>query len=409
MKEGSMKNQQKAGTARVLSLTLAILFALASAVSSWPSIAQTQHWVATWGASPDSTGQAFGGQTIRQLARISIGGQEVRLRFSNEMGAQPVVIGAAHVAISQSGASIQAGTDRVVTFGGSMTVTIGAGAAVISDPVTLNAPALSTLAVSTFLPNNTGPASRHFIAQQTTFISPAGNFTNAATLPVASTSSSRFFLSAVYILASQQSVAIIAFGDSITDGVHSTSNADHRWPDDLAARLAAARLPAPVGVVNEGISGNRVLANGLGPSAESRFDRDVTSQPGAGFVILLEGINDIGVAGTAVNPTAQQITAGYQNLISRAHAHGLKIIGCTLTPFGNAAGYFSPQSEAKREAVNTFIRSSGAFDAVIDFDAAVKDPAHPMQFQPTFDSGDHLHPNDAGYQAMANAINLGLF
>lgn len=406
-----MNTRQEVGVARVLSLTGAIFLAVIGTVSSWPSIAQTQHWVATWGASPDSTGQSFGGQTLRQLARISIGGQEVRLRFSNEMGAQSVVIGSAHVAISQSGASIQQGTDRVVTFGGSMTVTIGAGAAVVSDPITINAPALSTLAVSTFLPNNTGPASRHFIAQQTTFISPAGNFTGAATLPVASTSSSRFFLSAVYVLAAQQSAAVIAFGDSITDGVNSTSNANHRWPDDLASRLAAAKLPAPVAVVNEGIGGNRVLANGLGPSAESRFDRDVTSQPGAGFVILLEGINDIGVAGTAVNPTAQQITAGYQNLISRAHAHGLKIIGCTLTPFGNTTvpGYFSPQSEAKREAVNTFIRSSGAFDAVIDFDAVVKDPAHPMQLLPAFDSGDHLHPNDAGYQAMANAINLGLF
>lgn len=406
-----MNSRQGAGGARAPSPAVAIFFALVSAAFSWPSMAQTQHWVATWGASPDSTGQAFAGQTLRQLARISIGGQQVRLRFSNEMGAQPVVIGSAHVAISQSGASIQQGTDRVVTFGGSMTVTLGAGAAVVSDPVTINAPALSTLAVSTFLPNNTGPASRHFIAQQTTFISPAGNFTSAATLPVASTSASRFFLSAVYVLAAQQSVAIIAFGDSITDGVNSSFNADHRWPDDLAARLAAAKPPAPIAVVNEGIGGNRVLVNGLGPSAESRFDRDVTSQPGAGFVILLEGINDIGVAGTAANPTAQQITAGYQNLISRAHAHGLKIVGCTLTPFGNTTvqGYFSPQSEAKREAVNTFIRSSGAFDAVIDFDAVVRDPAHPMQFLPAFDSGDHLHPNDAGYQAMANAINLGLF
>jgi hypothetical protein len=197
--------KHKPVAARALPLAVATLFALAGAAFSWPSIGQTQHWVATWGASPDSTGLTFSGQTIRQLARISIGGQEVRLRFSNEMGTQPVVIGAAHVAISQSGASIQAGTDRVVTFGGSMTVTIGAGAAVISDPVTINAPALSTLAVSTFLPNNTGPASRHFIAAQTTFISPAGNFTNATTMPVASTSTSRFFLSAVYVFAAQQS------------------------------------------------------------------------------------------------------------------------------------------------------------------------------------------------------------
>jgi lysophospholipase L1-like esterase len=406
-----VNTKHKPGAARALPLTVAAIFALAATTFGWPSIAQTQHWVATWGASPDSTGQAFGGQTIRQLARISIGGQQVRVRLSNEMGTQPVVIGAAHVAISQSGATIQAGTDRVVTFGGSMTATIAAGAAVISDPVTINAPALSSLAVSIFLPNATGPATRHNIAAQTTFISPAGNFTNSTTMPTASTSSNRFFLSAVYVLAAQESVAIIALGDSITDGVNSSFNADHRWPDDLANRLAAAKLPAPISVVNEGIGGNRVLVQGLGPSAESRFDRDVTSQPGAAFVILLEGINDIGIAGTAANPTAQQITAGYQNLISRAHAHGLKIIGCTLTPFGNTTvpGYFSPQGEAKREAVNTFIRSSGAFDAVIDFDAVVRDPAHPMQFLKAFDSGDHLHPNDAGYQAMANAINLGLF
>jgi len=206
-------------------------------------------------------------------------------------------------------------------------------------------------------------------------------------------------------------MAIVALGDSITEGVGSTFSADRRWPDRLAERLAASRRERAISVVNEGIGGNRVLHDVVGPNAQSRFDRDVLSQPGARFVIFLEGINDIGFAGAVNFVTAEQIIAGYQKIIDRAHSHGRKIFAGTLTPFEGTLipGYFTPEGELKRETVNTFIRTSGAFDGVIDFEAAIRDPSHPTRMLPAFDSGDHLHPSDAGYQAMANAINLRLF
>ena len=385
-----------------------VLFALPSAADERED---SQHWVGIWGASPDSTGQVFDGQTIRQVLRINGSGKKIRVRFSNELGTQDLVIGAAHIAVVQSGVSIKPETDRVLTFAGQPTVTIAAGSPALSDAIDIDAPSLSSLAVSIFLPSSTGPATAHNFVIESTFISPPGDFTGAATMPIASFSASRFFLTAIYARSEPQSAAVVTLGDSITEGVGSSFAADHRWPDRLAERFAASRRERAISVVNEGIGGNRVLHDVVGPNAQSRFDRDVLSQPGARFVIFLEGINDIGFAGAVNFVTAEQIIAGYQKIIDRAHSHGLKIFAGTLTPFEGTLipGYFTPEGELKRETVNTFIRTSGAFDGVIDFEAAVLDPSHPTRMLPAFDSGDHLHPNDAGYQAMANTINLRLF
>ena len=410
-----MDSSKKSGTARASIPVMAVIFSFVGALFALPSAGDeredARHWVGIWGASPDSTGQVFDGETIRQVLRINGSGKRIRVRFSNELGTQDLVIGAAHIAVVQSGASIRPETDRVLTFAGQPTVTIAAGSPALSDPIDIDAPALSSLAVSIFLPSSTGPATAHSFVIESTFISPPGDFTGAATMPIASVSASRFFLTAIYARSESRSMAIVALGDSITEGVGSTFSADRRWPDRLAERLAASRRERAISVVNEGIGGNRVLHDVVGPNAQSRFDRDVLSQPGARFVIFLEGINDIGFAGAVNFVTAEQIIAGYQKIIDRAHSHGLKIFAGTLTPFEGTLipGYFTPEGELKRETVNTFIRTSGAFDGVIDFEAAIRDPSHPTRMLPAFDSGDHLHPSDAGYQAMANAINLRLF
>jgi len=402
-------------TARASISLIAAIFSLAGALFALPSAGEeredSQHWVGIWGASPDSTGQVFDGQTIQQILRVNGSNKKIRVRFSNELGTQDLVIGAAHIAVVQTGVSIRPETDRVLSFAGQPTVTIAAGSPALSDPVDIDAPALSSLAVSIYLPSSTGPATAHSFVIESTFISPPGDFTGAATMPIASFSASRFFLTAIYARSQSRSAAVVTLGDSITEGVGSSFAADRRWPDRLAERFAASRRQRDMSVVNEGIGGNRVLHDVVGPNAQSRFDRDVLSQPGSRFVIFLEGINDIGFAGAVNFVTADQIIAGYQKIIDRAHSHGLKIFAGTLTPFEGTLipGYFTPEGESKRQAVNTFIRTSGAFDGVIDFEAAIRDPAQPTRMLPAFDSGDHLHPNDAGYQAMANAINLRLF
>jgi lysophospholipase L1-like esterase len=375
-------------------------------------------WVGTWGASPQlTTGDLFGtapgfsNQTIRQIVRISVGGTKFRVRLSNEYGAQAVQIGDAHVALSAGGAAIQPGTDRVLTFSGSPTITIPPSAAVLSDPVDLKAPNLASLAVSLYLPQATGPATWHVEGKQTAYIV-TGDATSAADVSAgATTSTSRFFLSGVEASSFEPKSAVVTFGDSITDGTNSTVDANHRWPDFLAARLAASH-DDDTGVVDEGISGNRLLHDIIGPNAPSRFDRDVLATPGVRFMTVLLGINDIGFGGffTTQAVTADDIIAAHRQLIARAHSSGIRIYGCTLTPFnGVGAPYYSPAGDVARQAVNTWIRTSGEYDAVIDFDAVVRDPSDPSRILAAFDSGDHLHPSDAGYQAMANAIDLRLF
>ncbi|HEY5769769.1 MAG TPA: SGNH/GDSL hydrolase family protein [Terrimicrobium sp.] len=385
-------------------------------------------WIGTWSASPQPVWDSdflapinfprnLWNQTIRQIARVSLGGKHARVVLSNEYGVQPLMIGAAHIALSDSGAAIKEGSDRVLTFSGNESFTIPPGALAISDPVDLPVPPLSSVAVSLFLPEVTPTTTMHWDGRQTAYIV-AGNKAGDADLKPDSKIESRLFLSGILVDAPEDARAIVTFGDSITDGDGSTLDANHRWPDLLAERLQTAN-GAPVAVLNEGISGARVLTDRMGVNALARFDEDVLSHPRADTVILMMGINDIGWPDSVLEkdgaaPSAEEIIDGYEQLIARAHDHGMRIIGATLTPFAVAfkgtplEGYYSADKEAKRVAVNEWIRTSGAFDGVIDFDAVLRDPAHPESMLPAYDKGDNLHPNDAGYKAMAESIDLGL-
>jgi lysophospholipase L1-like esterase len=388
------------------------------------------NWVTTWAASPqqpvdpltagtplDTPPRSFSDQTIRQSVRLSTGGQSLRLRFTNEYEAAATTLDAVHVGLSDGKGGVLPGSDHIVTFnGGSRTVTLSAAAPELSDPLDMPVPALGSLAISIHIPKggNTGYATPHALGQQTTYVV-SGDQTAALTLTEASTGTVRYFLSGVDVLKKSKAFTIVTLGDSITDGYGSTVDANHRWPDLLAERLQKSALLNEVGVANEGISGNRVLSDGFGPNALSRFDRDVLSSAGVRYVVLLEGINDIGIPNmfptAAASPGAENVIAGYRQIIARAHARGVAVIGATLLPYQGAIGgkYYSDQGEAKREAINVFIRTSKEFDGIIDFDAAVRDDANPLRLNPAYDSGDHLHPNDAGYAAMAAAIDLRLF
>jgi lysophospholipase L1-like esterase len=403
-------------------LRLFVTAAAASLLCVAASAAWADGWIGSWGASVVfPVGQDINFQTLRQFVRLSAGGKMARIRFSNATGQYPLVIGAAHVAKpATSGApgTIDPATDHALTFGGVAGVTVAPGAEVVSDPVEMDLPPLSTLAISTFVPRWTGPSVIHFDGVATTYISGDGDFTAAAAIPSPHTSTSRFFIDEVDVEAVGQPGTVVTLGDSITDGYRSQVDGNHRWPDRLAERLAARSNAAPVGVVNAGVSGNRILHDRpeelFGPTALARLDRDVLSTPGLRWVVLMEGINDIGHSTSAMLPeqdvTADQIIAGMKQIIARVHARGAKIYGATLTPYEGTVfhGYYQPEGEAKREAVNNWIRS-GDFDAVIDFDAVVRDPQHPTRIRAEYDVDDHLHPNDAGYRAMGEAVDLKLF
>lgn len=369
-----------------------------------------RHWVGTWNASPQAAWHPveLNGQTVRQIVHVSIGGNRVRVRLSNAYGAGSLLIGAARVGLRSTGASIAAGSDRMLTFNGSESTTIPAGALAVSDPVNLRVPDRADLAVSIYVPGNELAATEHSLGLQTTYISPEGDFSGADSLPTATTTQSFYFLTGVEVDASPKSRAIVTLGDSITDGLHSTADANKRWPNRLAERMRAQKGVSRVAVLNAGINGNRVLQDTVGTNAAARLDRDVLVQSGARYLIVLVGINDIGFPGPV---TADEIIAGHCQIIVRAHAMGLKVYGGTLTPFQAFLPglYYTSDGEATRQAVNQWIRTSKAYDAVIDFDKAIRDPSNPAKMRPAYDSGDNLHPNDAGYQAMADAIDLSLF
>jgi lysophospholipase L1-like esterase len=368
------------------------------------------HWVGTWSASPQAASHPveLNGQTIRQIVHVSIGGTRVRVRLSNAYGSGSLLIGAARVGLRSTGASIAAGSDRVLTFNGSESTTIPAGGLAISDPVNLRVPDRGELAVSIYVPGHELAATEHSLGLQTTYISPEGDFSGADSLPTATTTQSFYFLTGVEVGVATRSVAIVTLGDSITDGLHSTVDANKRWPNRLAERLGSRKGGSKVAVLNAGISGNRVLHNTEGTNASARLDRDVLVQSGARYLIVLEGINDIGFPGSV---SADEIIAGHFQIIDRAHAMGLTVYGGTLTPFkAYLPGlYYTSDGEAKRQAVNQWIRTCKAYDAVIDFDKAIRDPSNPATMRSAYDSGDNLHPNDAGYKAMADAIDLSLF
>ncbi|EHR60667.1 SGNH/GDSL hydrolase family protein [Saccharomonospora cyanea] len=370
-------------------------------------------WIGTWHAAmtgPGGSGPSADGftdTTLRQVAHLSVGGDSVRVRLSNAYGEDPLTVGSVTVAPRSDDA---AGTPDVdadlltpVTFGGETSVTIPAGADWVSDPVDITVRDDSDLVVSMYLPGPTGPATFHSAGYSTSFTA-QGDATTDTGSAFTRLDRSRYFLSGVDVTARAKG-SVVFFGDSITDGVVSTVDANLRYPDQVADRLLRRPDPRECGVLNSGISGNRLLtdAGTAGDSALSRFDRDVLSRPGVRSVVLLEGINDIGNSRGSLEP--EQLIAVYRQFIARAHDAGLTVVGATLTPF-EGAGYYTEAGEADRQAVNEWIRTSGEFDAVVDFDAAVRDPEHPTRFLPAYDVGDHLHPNDAGFAAMAAAIDL---
>ncbi|HVT96544.1 MAG TPA: SGNH/GDSL hydrolase family protein [Acidobacteriaceae bacterium] len=375
-------------------------------------------WIGTWAASPMGSAVNFGqpspaNTTYRNLVRISAGGTTVRVELTNEFGARPLTIGAAHVALSAGAGAIQPATDHALTFNGQPSVIIPPGAPMFSDPIPMQVPALASLDVSIYLPDQSiGETTCHQEGMTTTWITEGDN-TAAAAVTNARTISSFCFVKAIDVTAADaNSATIVCLGDSITDGAHSTPSTNRRWPDILAARLQADPKTAHLFVLNEGIGGNRLLNDIAGPNALARFNRDVLAQSGVKYVILLEGINDIGHTTEPRSPadlvTVQQMILAGTQIVTEAHAHGLKIYGATLTPYVGAR-YASPKGEEMREAFNQWIRTSGLFDGVIDFDKAVQDPANPTAFAPAYDSGDHLHPNDAGYAKMGDSIDLKLF
>jgi lysophospholipase L1-like esterase len=377
-------------------------------------------WCATWGTAPAGPPAAssllsFANQTLRLIVHTSIGGSAVRVRLSNEMGSTVLRIGAAHIGLRSSGANLVAGSGHTLTFGGNATATIPPGAPLLSDPVDLAVPAFADLAVSLYLPDSVQATTIHDMALQASYVSSSGNYAATPALPVQSLTGSWPFLAEVDVLAGAGATAVVALGDSITDGVKSTGNLNRRWPDWLARRLQQEAQPgsAPVGVVNRGINGNSMLtdyANALiaGHDCLERFDRDVLATTGAGWLFVLIGINDICYSPSSTPIPPADLIAGYQQLIGRARLRGLRVIGATLTPF-EGLSYYTPARENVRQQTNAWIRSGAAWDAVVDFDQVLRDPSQPTRLNPAYDGGDHLHPNDAGYQAMAQAVPLGLF
>ena len=393
-----------------------LIAVLCAVVCAQPLLAraESKKWVGTWASAPLVNARAKNAEesltatTLREVVHVSIGGDMVRVRFSNAFGKDPVTIESAAVAQTQKASSIVAASSKAVAFHGQASVSIPPGALIVSDPVAFKVAPLSDLTISFYLPSPTGIVTQHSFADTTNYHA-TGNVVSKETLENPTTVTAWEYLNGVDVEASEHAGAIVTLGDSITDGARSSMDANKRWPDELARRLQANSKLRDLSVLNEGIGGNKILLDGAGVNALARFDRDVLAQSGAKYLLILEGINDIG--GLHAKPdsvTAADLIKGLHQMINRAHAHGIGVIGCTVTPYHGAC-YSTDAGEAVRKAVNDFIRTGGAFDGYVDFEAAVRDPQHPDTILPIDDPGDHLHFNDAGYTAMGDAIDLKLF
>jgi lysophospholipase L1-like esterase len=380
-------------------------------------MADNTHWVGTWTAAPaPAEGAAFSNHTLRIIPRVSLGGSRVRVRISNAYGVRPLAIGAAFVGLRSAGPAVVAGSNRRLTFGGDPTATIAAGALIVSDPVDLAVPPLSDLAVSVYLPEDL-PASFGITgryARQTNYISPPGNFSASEAMPVGKLTDDWYFVCGVDVVAPSAVGAVVALGDSLTDANISTHDGHHSWPSQLARRLIARSGGRPMAVMNQGLGGNRILHDIRGDSGLRRFDRDVLAQPGVTHTIIMLGTNDLRNRWRKPEEevTAAQMIAGLKQFAVRGHTHGIKVIAATLTPFENETflpGAWNPKREAIRQEVNDWMRKTDAFDAIVDFDRALRDPDHLTRMLPIYDCDDHLHPSDLGYRAMGDAIDLALF
>jgi lysophospholipase L1-like esterase len=380
-------------------------------------MSQQNHWVGTWTAAPaPAEGVAFSNITLRMNARISLGGKVIRVRLSNAYATRPLTIGAAHVGLRATGAAVNPDTNRALTFGGESSATIATGSLLISDPVVLDVPGLADVVITVHLPDDL-PASFGITgryARQTNYISPLGNFAAETVMPVGRITDDWYIVSGIDVQAAPNTGGIVAVGDSLTDANISTHDIFASWPSQLARRIAARSGGRPLAVMNQGLGGNRILYDIRGDSGLRRFDRDVLAAPGVTHVIIVLGTNDLRNRWRKPEEeaTAPAMIAGLKQLAIRAHSGGIKIFGGTIPPFENETflpGAWNPAREAVRQAVNAWIREANAFDAVIDFDAGLRDPEHPTSMLPRYDCGDHLHPSDEGYHRMGDIIDLSLF
>jgi lysophospholipase L1-like esterase len=388
-----------------------------SRLVSYGAMRDSAHWVGTWTAAPcPAEGAAFSNHTLRMIPRVSVGGSRLRVRISNAYGTRPLAIGATCVGLRGTGPAVVPGSNRRLTFGGEHSATIAAGALIVSDPVALEFAPLSDLAVSVHLPGDLpttfGITGKY--ARQTNYISPPGDFTAEENMPVGRLTDDWYFISGVDVVAPNEAGGIVAVGDSLTDANISTHDGHHSWPSQLARRLVARQRGRPMAVMTQGLGGTRILHDIRGDSGLRRFDRDVLAQPGVTHTVIMLGTNDLrnrpGRAEEEV--TAAQMIAGLKQFAVRGQARGIKVIVATITPFENETflpGAWNPKREAVRQAVNEWLRKSGDFDAIADFDRALRDSDHPTRMLPVYDCGDHLHPSDAGYRAMGDAIDLALF